>query len=197
MSKHQGLARLAVVGLALALLSGCSMGKYAKEQSDDNTVLLVGSFDASEGPFKLQRGSIQQVRPANRSKPYRDVRIVKADNIFYRENLPTGLYKLHSVGGREKALLLWSNNFWTWGFPKDQDDPAAKFNQVRAEKPGIYYVGSYKIRVVREGGFLTPTTYATDLMDSPSEKEVLESLLKYTEGTKWHAMVQQRLAELK
>lgn len=178
-------------------LSGCAVywtkSKYASEQKDPDTILLFGYLDDSDAPFKMKRGEIKQVRPATK-RSYKEFRSDKK-GIFYLENLPVGSYELMEFSGPDKWIL--SSDWWDWNIGHLRSKPGFEKSQVKANAPGVYYMGSYRIDKVKDGGLFSFNKYETVATDSPSEKEILEKLLSYVKGTKWEGRVRERISSLK
>lgn len=191
------VVRVTALATLMLALSGCTFyitkSKYAAEQKDPNTILVFGYLDDSEAPFKMKEGQLKQVRPTTK-KPYKTLR---SDNrgVFYLENLPVGAYELSAFQGPDRWIL--SNAYWTWSVADKAGKPEFEKMQVRADTPGLYYMGSYRIDKVKDGGLFGFNKYATIPADTLTEKEVLEKLVKYVKGTKWESRVRDQLSSLK
>lgn len=187
---------LCVLLLAISM-SGCvihlTKGEDVDDQEKSDSILVVGYVDDSEAPFTMEWGEIKQVRPAI-DEPYKELRS-NGEGLFYLENLPVGSYQLVELGGPDKGFM--SQDTWTWGFAGSANEEGFERVEMRAEQPGIYYLGSYKIDLVKEGGFFSTDKYETIALEELSEKDVLMKLLPVTGGTKWHDIVEQRIRQLK
>jgi len=187
---------LSVLLLAVSM-SGCAIHFTKSEDVDDqekrDSILVVGYVDDSEAPFTMEWGEIKQVRPAI-DEPYQELRS-NGEGLFYLENLPVGSYQLVELGGPDKGFM--SQDTWTWGFAGSANEEGFERVELKAKQPGIYYLGSYKIDLVKEGGLFSTDKYETIALEEPSEKTVLMKLLPVTSGTKWHDIVKQRIRQLK
>jgi hypothetical protein len=175
------------LGLVLFFsISGCATSPYLEEPKNDQVSLVVGYIDMAESPANLGWVQIKQLQPDTK-KPYFGFLVV--DGMFYNPNLVPGIFKFIEFGGNPKFFL--ENAIYTFSFPaqgKGEWDPVI-------EKPGIYFVGSYKYKKIQTGLF-EQGKFNIIKIDSPTEKEVLEKLLKYTGKTKWKQRVLDRIGEL-
>lgn len=164
------------------------------EQEDKNSIIIFGYINDKNAPFNMEWGDVKQIRPKT-DEPVKDFRS-NNEGLFYLENLPLGSYEITSVGGPEKGLL--PNAYYEWDMPQNSDDKAfRKRMQIRAEKPGVYYVGSYKINKLKDGGFFGTDKYETVITKEVSEKQALKKLLTYADGTKWKNIIRKRIKRLK
>lgn len=164
-----------------------------EERTDKNTILVVGYFDDSQSPFNIGWGDLKQIRPAS-DEPYKELR-ANDDGLFYLENLPTGSYKLMSIEGREKGAL--STQPWIVRLPEPSEDKAFRRTELRAKKPGVYFLGSYKLALMKKGGLFSDDKFETTALKKPTEKQVLKKLLKQAKGTRWEKVIKQRISKLK
>ena len=170
-----GLTRWAMLGLVALALVGCGGGNpYMDDDGGGpNRSLIYGYIDMKEAPAKLQWVSMKQLRPRT-DKPYYSFWV--RDGAFYTNNVVPGVYKFHSFGG----FNGWSNTKWTFSFPS---------------QPGMYYVGSWKYKKIKTGVF-KPNKFDLVPDKSHSEKEILQTMLKWTKHPKWKKMIEHRLHQL-
>lgn len=62
-------------------------------------------------------------------------------------------------------------------------------------RPGIHFLGSYKYKEV-ETGFFERGKFDFVPLKSPTERELLERLLKFTDSKTWELRIKKRIAEL-
>ena len=185
--------------LLVIFVSGCSFNvhitksKYMDEQEKKKSILVFGYFDDSEAPFNMAWGDIKQVRPIT-DEAYKELRS-NGEGLFYLENLSIGLYKLISLAGSRKSIL--SSQPWSTKFPEPSSDPDYKRLELRTIKSGVYFLGSYKLKLVKKGGSFGSDKFEMTVLKKPTEKQVLRKLLKYAKGTKWKKMIQQRIKRLR
>lgn len=193
----QTFLRAIVLILASLYLTGCSYMFTKSEDLDDqetkDSILVYGYIDDSEAPFVVKEGYIKQVRPAI-DEPYLELRC-DDDGLFYLENLPVGSYKLINLEGPDRNIL--SRTLWETGFPEPSRDPKFKRTELRAKKPGLYYLGAYKLDLVKEGGFFSSDKYEMVVIEQPSERDVLAKLQVHAKGTRWESAIKQRISRLK
>lgn len=190
-------SKLFITALLMLVLAGCTIfitkSKSLDEQETKDSMLIFGYINDEAAPFTMEWGDIRQVRPAT-DEPMKDFRS-NNKGLFYLENLPTGSYEIMNVGGPEKGL---SNLYYEWDMPQDRDNAAfRKRMQIQAKKPGLYFVGSYKINKLKDGGMFGTTIYETIMTDEVSEKQALKMMLKYADGTKWKTIINKRITQLK
>ncbi|MDH3342833.1 MAG: hypothetical protein OEY06_07990 [Gammaproteobacteria bacterium] len=169
-----------------------SKSKYLDDREEQGSILIYGYINDKEAPFTMKWGDVKQVRPVS-DEPYKELRS-NNEGLFYLENLPTGLYKIATLSGPEKGL---SESYWDWTMPSPSDDKAFKRMELKANKPGLYFVGSYKIDKVKDGGLFGTDKYETIATKEVSEKEALQMLLVYADNTKWKKIIQKRIKQLK
>ena len=174
---QKNMVQRLLILLLVTILSGCTIyihvtkSKYMDEQEKRNSILVFGYFDDSEAPFNMGWGDIKQIRPAT-DEPYKELRS-NGKGLFYLENLPTGSYKLISLDGREKGML--STQPWTVSFPDPSEDSDFKRTELRAKKPGVYFLGAYKLKLVKKGGFLIGRDkFETMALKKPTEKKLIK-----------------------
>lgn len=197
---HDKLASSVIKYLVTALmalsLGGCvihfSKSKSIDDQEEPDSIMVVGYVDDSEAPFTMKWGEIKQVRPAI-DEPYLELRS-NNEGLFYLENLPVGSYQLEELGGPDKGFL--SQDTWVWRFGDLRGDKGFERMELKAGKPGIYFLGSYKIDLVKKGGLFSADKYETIALDKPAEKKVLQKLLPITKGTRWEKVVRSRISQL-
>lgn len=164
----------------------------ANDPANNNSVLVYGFLDDSAAPFSFRWGQLHQVLPRT-DEPFLDIKLNKR-GLFYLENLPVGSYSIESLGGPEG---FFSNTSWTWRFPNPAQYPEFKLTELRAGKPGLHFMGAYKIFESKKGGFFSASEYSSATISKPSELEILEQLREKTRDSKWDHLVVARINELK
>lgn len=164
----------------------------AEDPVNNNSILVYGFLDDKDAPFSFRWGQLRQVLPRT-DEPFRDIKLNK-EGLFYLDNLPVGSYTIESLGGPEG---FFSNASWSWRFPNPSQHPEFKRTELRATKPGLYFMGAYKIYESKKGGIFSVSEYATAAIEHPSEMEILQQLREKTQGTKWDSLVVARINELK
>lgn len=164
----------------------------AEDPENSNNILVYGFFDDSDAPFKFRWGQIRQVLPKT-DDPFLDIKLNK-EGLFYLENLPVGSYVTETFGGPEG---MFSNTSWRWRLPSPSQYPEFKLSELRATKPGLHFMGAYKVYESKKGGFFSNAEYSTLAVQKPSEIEILEQLREKTRGSKWDSLVVAKINELK
>jgi len=177
------MVRLLPAVAAALFLSACGggMSQQMEEPKDSDRSIVFGHIDMKNGPCWLHWFNMKQVLPKV-EKPYYWFRI--DEGTFYAEYIPLGSFQLSEFGGDGS----WpSNTRYTFRFPQQLEG-------LRLEKPGIYYIGSFKM--TDEGSFFK-SKYDIELAQTPSEREVIEKILPRAKGTQWEERLKRRLEELK
>ncbi len=185
---------LLVIILALST-SGCLIYWTKTGNAEEpvaNSILAYGYFDDSDAPFKFRWGQLRQMLPRT-DEPFHEIKLNK-NGLFYLENLPVGSYTVDSLGGPVGGL---SKSYWRWHFPDPAQHPEFKLTELRANKPGIYFMGAYKVYESKKGGLFSVSEYSSAPISKPSELEILEQLHEKTQNSKWDHLVMARIAELK
>ena len=180
--------RTAVLALALAvsLLAGCAGGGHGRDINDPSNSLVFGYVDMADAPTKISGAQIMQVAPPT-DKPYwgTDVR----DGMFYTYYLPPGSYKLATLHG--SSFL---RGEYRYSFPRQGAEQG-----VRIDKPGIYFLGSYKYQNVKTGMF-EQSKFDIQRVKSPTEAELLQRMLDADpelRSSAWADKIRARIARLK
>jgi hypothetical protein len=180
--------RTVVITLAIAvsLLAGCAGGGHGRDINDPSNSLVFGYVDMADAPTKISGAQIMQVAPPT-DKPYwgTDVR----EGMFYTYYLPPGSYKLATLQG---SSFLRGDYRYT--FPRQGGEQG-----VRIDKPGIYFLGSYRYQNVRTGMF-EQAKFDIERVKSPTEAELLQRLLDTDPELKksvWADKIRARIARLK
>ena len=180
--------RTAVLALAIAVsfLAGCAGGGHGRDINDPGNSLVFGYVDMADAPTKISGAQIMQVAPPT-EKPYwgTDVR----DGMFYTYYLPPGSYKLATLHG--SSFL---KGEYRYSFPRQGSEQG-----VRIDKPGIYFLGSYKYQTVKTGMF-EQSKFDIARVKSPTEAELLQRMLDNDPELKksvWADKIRERIARLK
>ena len=95
---------------------------------------------------------------------------------------------MNSFGGFSR----WRNANFTFELPRQYADD---FRFKIDNKPGIHFLGSYKYKEVKTG-FFEQGKFDIVALNSPTERELLERLLKFTDDKTWEARIKKRIQEL-
>jgi hypothetical protein len=178
---------VAFVLLTLGLLSGCASSDPGRDIDDPSNSLVFGHIDMSDAPTQVKFASILQVAPPT-DKPYWGTLV--NNGLFHSSYLPPGTYQLASFGG---------SSFFGGGYEYDFGRQGRNQTAVRIDKPGIYYLGSYKYKKIKTGLF-DQDKFAIERVNTPTEAELLKRILEKdseVKGSKWAAKIRARLGQLK
>ena len=121
-------------------------------------------------------------------KPYYHVAVKKFQGgyLFYSFSFPEGSFGAYSATGQQCLTVLCGNTVYTYEFGRQGGDVAS----VRIGEPGVYNFGSYALQEVKTGWFQQGKFDAVRAEGGPSEREMLEEILKEADD---NPVIQQRL----
>ncbi len=185
--------KVTVLLLAAAFVLGaCATtgGPLEADREDDS--LVFGYLDMSEAKGHFDWVQMQQLQPPT-DKPYYTFYV--AEGVFWHPRVRPGTFKFIKFGGTSGVnagpVRLFAGTSYEYAFPRQgrgEMDPIV-------EKPGLYYVGSYKV-VVKKGGLFKPGEFDIVATGKPSEKELLQKILAKDDKGEWRSRIERRLAEL-
>jgi len=165
--------------IAVTLLAGCA-GTKVTDFTDRS--LVYGWLDIEEiNPNRINYVSIRQFKPKV-EEPYYFAETTKFKDgiLYYTWILPNGAHKAVSMQGRYCLVgpVFCSDTIYTYSLGKQDDEVGA----VIIKNPGVYHLGSYKLKDVKVGffeGFYKPATFEVlPATNAPSKREMLEEILK-------------------
>lgn len=182
----QTLYRGGLLALTL-LLAACGSSSIGPERdiNDPTNSLVFAYVDMSEAPTKIDGASL---KPQG-EEGYWHMNVAKDGQLLSQPYLPPGSYQLSQLEG---SGFFAGNNVYRF--------PAYGRNEtsVRIQKPGIYFLGSFRYAKVKTG-FFEESKFAIQRTNQPSELELLQRLEKesWVKGTQWEARIRSRIAELR
>lgn len=185
--------RLAGIVLAL-LLAGCASGTRITDFNDRSLGygwLNIKEVDAN----RLHAVDIYQFRPQT-AEPYYPTAVKEFRNgyLYYTMALPNGSHKTYSAAGQRCLGILCSNTTYKYSFGKQGDEVGA----VVIRSPGVYHLGSYRLKEVKTGMFEQGKFEVLPATDAPSRRELLEEILKETQDVPVMAeRIRRELAQLR
>jgi len=159
---------------SVLLLSACATGTRITEFNDRS--LGYGWLDIKDvDANRLHAVDIYQFRPQT-AEPYypATVKAFKNGFLYYSTVLPNGSHKTNSAAGQKCLGIICTNTFYKYSFGKQGDDVGA----VTIKNPGVYSLGSYKLKEVKTGFFEQGKFDAVPANNAPSKREMLEEILK-------------------
>ena len=159
---------------SVLLLSACATGTRITDFNDRS--LGYGWLDIKDvDANRLHAVDIYQFRPQT-SEPYYPATIKAFKNgfLYYSIVLPNGSHKTISAAGQQCLGIICGNTFYKYSFGKQGDDVGA----VIIKSPGVYSLGSYKLKEVKTGFFEQDKFDAVPASNAPSKREMLEEILK-------------------
>ena len=173
-------------------LTACGPSMYVKEMGSPRDAMIYGYIDAGERPMYFNWVQLRYTDAAGNEEYY--TTRSNEEGLFYAENLPPGKYEIYRIG--EGNRPMGSNVISGGGYVFNLGE-ASKETAMRVKAPGVHYFGSFKYTYIEHKGFFGRDSFDFQRSNSPSEKELLQHLIKYTEDTQWTGSIKKRLAALK
>jgi len=184
---------------AAFLAAGCASTSEDVDIKDDTVSLVFGYFDMKDAPSDLEWVSLKRYGTQDdRQKAGWVYSLPAKEGLFYHVGIRPGSYQVDKFGGSGGIPLLTRRPF-----EYDFGSRGRNRTAVRIERPGIYFLGSYRYVNHAGEGFLDADKFAMQPAKQPGEKEVLQRLIKVLESDKELAvysrqlrLAKQRLAQL-
>ena len=170
---------------ALLLLGGCASSGPARDINDPTNSLVFAYIDMEDAPTEMSYANIRQVYPKGEEGFWG---MGVDEGMLFNQYLPAGGYQMANFGG---------SGFWSGQHEYSFPTYGRNVTAVRADKPGIYFLGAYKYVDV-ETGFFEAGKFNIAPIESPTEKELLQRIaeMDWVKGTQWEERIRARLAEL-
>jgi hypothetical protein len=149
------------------LVAGC--GGTPVSSSDETLSLVFGYFDMKEAPTKLQWVGLKQYG----GKEAGTYTLAVQDGLFFHVGIESGSYQVDKFGG---SGFLRGDYVYNFG-GKGRNSTA-----IRIQKPGVYFLGAHRYVNHAGKGLFTPDKFEMAPADSPSEKELLQRVIKRLES---------------
>lgn len=184
------LLNILVLVLVAASLSACAFTssncRTLTNIREGNGSLVYGYLDLGKAGRKVNWINLYQAKPES-DKPYWYACYDRQKNksMFWWTNVPNGSYRLYKF---KSGNTIFS-------FP--QFGPGHK---LRLKKPGIYYIGSYKVINTKKKSVILPQlggTFEVEMLKKPGAKDLLLKLQPMGAGTKWEKPIAKKLKRLK
>lgn len=175
--------------LAALMLAAC--GGTAPVSSDDETLSLVfGYFDMKDAPTKVQWVGLKQYG----AKDAGTYSLAVNDGLFFHVGIEPGSYQVDKFGG---SGFLRGDYVYNFG-GKGRNTTA-----IRIQKAGVYFLGAHRYVKHAGEGFFSPDKFDMQPMKAPTEKELLQRVIKQLESDRELApykrqlrLARERLAQL-
>jgi hypothetical protein len=161
------------------LVAGCASGGGDRITDFSNRSTAYGWLDIDDvDGNKVYSNLIKQYTPPAKAPYYYTYAdSFKGGYLFYLYGLPKGAFKLYSVSLKTCLGIACSNLINTYNFGTQ-----GSIASVRIKKPGVYYLGSYKLIKKKTGFFKRDQFSVIKAKNGPSKKEMLKYLLKHVPG---------------
>jgi hypothetical protein len=169
-------ARATCVVLLAGALVSCGMGSstHLENPEREHVSFVYGYLDLEDAPTSLGWLDLERVAPRSDDRFYH-MRI--DEGVFYGEFIDPGSYVLSGFGGG--GTMFSQRTVYNVSL---QQTPF----KLIVDKPGVYFVGSWKYRDV-ETGMFEAAKYDLEETAKPTALEVIERILPHAKGTTWDA----------
>lgn len=182
--------------IALVLVSGCASAPDPVDSRDENVSLVFGYFDMTAAPSALEWVSLRKYD--SKAKDGAWYHLAARDGFFFHVGIEPGSYQVDKFGGSGGIPLLTRRPFeYSYG-SKGRNATA-----VRIQKPGVYFLGAHQFVNHAGKGLFEPDRFDMKPVKTPTEKELLQRVIRELETDKELAgyvrqlrQAKQRLAEL-
>lgn len=178
---------LGLVSIGIGLV-GCGTPLENVDPKAENLSIVAGYIDMREAPSRLGWVSIKAYGPGT-DHHYR-ARV--EDGVFFHIGVDPGSYQIDRFGGQGGwAAFGGAAHEYEWG------TRGRNATAIRIERPGVYFMGSYRYAPQRTG-LLEAGKFQMNSTSTPSEREVLQRVLRTVEGDpalKGYALQIQRLRQ--
>jgi hypothetical protein len=159
------------IGFSLFVAAGCAGTPV--DPKDETLSLVYGYIDMKDAPSVLEWVSIK--RYGGEGEWY--YHLYAKDGLFWHIGIAPGSYQVEKFGGAGGIPLFKSDYEYNFG-TKGRNDTA-----IRIQTPGVFFMGAYKY-IDHPGGFLKQDKFEMQASKQPSEKELLQRLMKELESEK-------------
>lgn len=164
-------------------LAACSSTSPVSE-TDERLSLVYGYFDMKDAPTKAQWVGLKQYSGGDGGTYTINVQ----DGLFFHVGIEPGSYQVDKFGG---SGFLRGDYVYNFG-GKGRNATA-----VRLQKPGVYFLGSYRYVNHSGKGFFDPAQFDMQPVKTPSEKEILQRVVKQLETDREFAGYKRQLRQAK
>ena len=167
------------------LLAGCASAPPV-DTRDETRSLVFGYFDMTDAPSKVEWVSLR--RYDSPQKPGEWYGLAVKDGLFFHVGISPGSYQVEKFGGMGGIPLLTRKQFeYSFG-SKGRNSTA-----VRIREPGIYFLGAHQYVNHAGKGLFAPDKFDMVPVQTPTEKELLQRLVKELESDKELAVYTRQL----
>jgi hypothetical protein len=173
----------------LVVLAGCAGGSPVSP-ADESLSLVYGYFDMKEAPTKVQWVGLKQYG----GKDAGTYQLAVEDGLFFHVGVEPGSYQVDKFGG---------SGFFRGDYVYNFGGKGRNSTAIRIQKPGIYFIGAHRYVNHAGKGLFTPDKFDMVPASAPTEKEILQRLVKrletdreLTSYTRQLKLARDRLAKL-
>jgi hypothetical protein len=160
---------IAVLAAVLSL-AGCAGGGTI-DPKDETVSLVYGYFDMKDAPQKVDWVRLRKYDAA--AKEAEGYNMAATDGMFFHVGIEPGSYQVEKFGYGGGFL----SNPIEWSFGGRGRNGTA----IRITNPGVYFVGAHRYIKHPGKGFFEADRFDMEPAKAPSEKEVLQRVVKRLE----------------
>lgn len=167
-------------------LTGCASSGQSVDAAADDFSVVAGYIDMADAPSDLRWVSIKGYGTSDRW-----YRAGVRDGLFFHLGVKPGSYQVDRFGGVRSLIPLFGDPYeYEWG------TQGRNRTAVRIDSPGVFFLGSH--RYTRQAtGFFEAGKFLMQPMSSPTEREVLQRLLRIMESDPSLSVYRHQLARIK
>jgi hypothetical protein len=183
-----------IVPLILAFALGGCASNTPVDPKDESLSLVYGYFDMKDAPSSLDWVSLKQYG----TKDAGWYHLRAKDGLFFHVGIEPGSYQVDKFGGMGGIAFLTRRPY-----EYDYGSKGRNRTALRISRPGVYFLGAHRYVNHAGKGFFEADKFEMQPAQGPSEKELLQRLVKEleTDGefagyTRQLRLAKKRLAEL-
>jgi hypothetical protein len=163
--------------LLAVTLAGCASSGEPVDPKDETVSLVFGYFDMKDAPSTLEWVSLKKY---SSDKPDGEWYSMAAhDGLFFHIGVEPGSYQVDKFGGTGGIPLISRRPF-----EYDFGGKGRNGTAMRIRTPGVYFVGAHRYVNHAGKGIFSADKFEMKPVRSPSEKELLQRLIKEIESDK-------------
>ena len=188
--------RAVVLFLLSMLVAGCASTPDPVDPADESLSLVFGYFDMKNAPSGVDWVSLKKYDSKDPKAGW--YHLAAREGLFFHVGIEPGSYQVDKFGGMGGIPLLTRRPFeYAYG-GKGRNATA-----VRIQKPGVYFLGAHQFVNHAGKGFFEADKFDMERAKAPTEKELLQRLVKTLETDKEYVgytrqlrLAKQRLSQL-
>jgi hypothetical protein len=172
--------------LLSVLVAGCASTPDPVDPADETVSLVFGYFDMKDAPSGVDWVSLKKYDSKQKDGEW--YHLAAREGLFFHVGIEPGSYQVDKFGGMGGIPLLTRRPFeYSYG------NKGRNATAVRIQKPGVYFLGAHQFVNHAGKGFFEPDRFDMQRAKAPTEKDLLQRLVKVLETDKEYAGYQRQL----